>query len=628
MTAGALALVMALAVACGGGDDGDAMTQTTTTTTTGQAAAATTTTTAATTQQAATTTQAQPTGPTSITVARPTGGGTQTTGTTTEGTMMMKKEPVYGGTINSFVFGGALTFDPHHFDFRGAAPGCSMQHQYDRLIDYQRPFDPAQGAVTIPGLAESWEPNAAGDVWTFNLREGVTFHDGSEFTADDVVATFQRVLETDWDVSTRVVIRARQFMTDVTKVDDHTVQFHLDAPNRTVIPFLGSPYAGHILNSDDITTNDRSVDTYPWKKMEESNGTGPWLLIDFDTDTGQKWERNPNYWGTDPEGNSYPYLDVYNHPVVRDDTTRFALIQSGGIDLWPGCGPTIKKAEADAMIQRVGADKLGAIDSSRGLFTHYFINWEIPPFDNPNVVEALRLAIPVYDMYNIPDQGRGLPGRTVQCDWFPEFCIPQDEFETFPSRNPDPAQRAADLSRAKQLMCDAFADCTAPFQYELGLGEPGMGFEMWTIAVQGMRDVGFTLEAQLKEYGVYMAEIREGRWHMTRENLFQSVNDPLDPYAISLLSVGTGLGGRPWYYPGQERMDEVFFRYARSIDNAAAQEEAKAIERILNEPQLPMISIGWPATNRMYYLYVKNWFPGPGSMTLEDLKHVWIDKGQ
>ena len=107
------------------------------------------------------------------------------------------------------------------------------------------------------------------------------------------------------------------------------------------------------------------------------------------------------------------------------------------------------------------------------------------------------------------------------------------------------------------------------------------------------------------------------------------MNDPLDPYAINLLSVGTGLGGRPWYYPGQERMDEVFFRYARAHRRRCkAQEEAKAIERILNEAQLPMISIGWPATNRMYYLYVKNWFPGPGSMTLEDLKHVWIDKGQ
>ena len=542
---------------------------------------------------------------------------------------MMKEAPVMGGTFNSFVFGGSLTFDPGHFDFRGAAPGCSLQHGYDRLVDYERPYNPEHGATFTSGLAKSWEPNSTGDVWTFRLEEGVKFHDGSDFDADDVVATFGRLLDPNWDPSTRIGSTYKEFITSVEAVDSHTVQFTLDSANRTMIPFMVNPYGSHILSADDVrAAPGQGLDGGNWNHVTTYNGTGPWILVDYDGENGQKWEKNPNYWGTDPAGNSYPYLDTYNHPVVRDDTTRFALIQSGGIDVWPGCGPTIKKKEADAMIQRVGADKLGAIDSSRGLFTHYFINWEIPPFDNPNVVEALRLAIPVYDMYNIPDQGRGLPGRTVQCDWFPEYCIPQDEFETFPSRNPDPAQRAADVARAKQLMCDAFADCTAPFQYELGLGEPGMGFEMWTIAVQGMRDVGFTLEAQLKDYVAYMNEIKQGNWHMTRENLFQSVNDPLDPYAISLLSVGTGLGGRPWYYPGQERMDEVFFRYARSMDNAAAQEEAKAIERILNEPQLPMISIGWPATNRMYYLHVKNWFPGPGSMTLEDLKHVWIDKSQ
>ena len=508
-------MVLALAVACGGGDDGDAMTQTSTTTT-GQTAAATTTQT--TTTQPATTTAQQPTGPTSITVARPTGGATQTTGTTTGGEMMMKKAPVYGGTINSFVFGGTPTYDPHHFGHRYAAAGCATQHMYDRLIDYGRPFNPEQGAVTIPGLAESWEPNATGDVWTFNLRKGVTFHDGSDFTADDVVATFGRVLDTEWDVSPRVALRARSFMTDVTKVDDHTVQFHLDAPNRTVVSFLGSPYAGHILNSDDITTNDRSVETYPWKQMEKPNGTGPWLLVDFDPEAGQKWEKNPNYWGADPNGNQYPFLDVYNHPVVREPTTRFALIQSGGIDVWPGCGPTIKKTEADAMIQRVGADKLGAIDSSQGLFTHYFINWEIPPFDNPKAHGGPATRHPGLRHVQHPGPGPGSAGphgpvRLVPC----KFCIPQEEFETFPSRNPDPAQRAADLDSGEAARVRRLPRLQCPVPVRAGSGR----------VRNGLRDVDRSpsracgtlvsnLEAQLKEYGVYMGEIREGRWHMTK----------------------------------------------------------------------------------------------------------------
>ena len=213
MVAGALALVMALAVACGGE----------TAAPTASSAQPGTTAAVGTTDKPAAAAAAQTaSGPTTVSIARP----AAKTGTTAAAVKAAaaKSGPVMGGTINSFVFGGTLTFDPHHFDFRGAAPGCALQHGYDRLIDYGRPYDPDLGAQFLPGLAESWEANAAGDVWTFHLRKGVKFHDGSDFTADDVVATFERVLDTDWDVSTRVVIRARNFMTSVTKVDDYTVE--------------------------------------------------------------------------------------------------------------------------------------------------------------------------------------------------------------------------------------------------------------------------------------------------------------------------------------------------------------------------------------------------------------------
>jgi peptide/nickel transport system substrate-binding protein len=631
LVGGAVALLLLVVAACGG-DDGDTAGTTTTDTTTQPAAQQTTETqTTQTTTAAATTTQQQTTGSTSVTVSRTPTAATQTTTTTSSsGGSMMKEAPVRGGTFNSFVFGGSRTFDPGHFDFRGAAPGCSLQHGYDRLVDYERPYNPEHGATFTPGLAKSWETNAAGDVWTFRLEEGVKFHDGSDFDADDVVATFGRLLDPNWDPSTRIGSTYKEFITEVEAVDSHTVQFTLDSANRTMIPFMVNPYGSHILSSDDVrAAPGQGLDGGNWNHVTTYNGTGPWILVDYDGENGQKWEANPNYWGKDADGNPYPYMDEYIQPVIRDETTRFALLQSGGIDVWPGCGPTVKRVEGEALISRIGADKMQGIDSTRALYTFYFINWELPPFDNPMAREALRRAIPVWQQYCIPNQCLGLPGRGVNSDWYPAHSVSADEYADFAGMSPTPQGQAEDLQRAKQLLCDAgFPDCKAEFTFTQGLGEPGVGFEMWTVAINAMREAGFVMDAQLKEYGVFMAEIREGRWHMTRENLFQSVNDPLDPYAISLLSVGTGLGGRPWYYPGQERMDEVFFRYARAIDNAAAQEEAKAIERILNEPQLPMISIGWPATNRMYYLYVKNWFPGPGSMTLEDLKHVWIDKGQ
>jgi len=168
MVAGLLALAMALVVACGG--------EAAAPTATSSAAPATTTAVGTTEKPAAAAAAQAASGPSTVSIARP----AAKTGTTAAAVVAeaAKSGPVMGGTINSFVFGGTLTYDPHHFDFRGAAPGCALQHGYDRLIDYGRPYDPEIGAEFLPGLAESWEANAAGDVWTFRLKKGVKFHDG------------------------------------------------------------------------------------------------------------------------------------------------------------------------------------------------------------------------------------------------------------------------------------------------------------------------------------------------------------------------------------------------------------------------------------------------------------------
>ena len=629
LVGGAVALLLLVVAACGGDDDGDTTGTTTTDTTTQPAAQQTTETqtTQTTTEAAATTTQ-QSTGATSVTVSRTPTAATQTTTTTTSsGETMMKEAPVRGGTFNSFVFGGSLTFDPGHFDFRGAAPGCSLQHGYDRLVDYERPYNPEHGATFTPGLAKSWETNAAGDVWTFRLEEGVKFHDGSDLDADDVVATFGRLLDPNWDPSTRIGSTYKEFITAVEAIDSNTVQFTLDSANRTMIPFMVNPYGSHILSSDDVrAAPGQGLDGGNWNHVTTYNGTGPWILVDYDGENGQKWEANPNYWGKDADGNSYPYMDEYIQPVIRDETTRFALLQSGGIDVWPGCGPTVKRAEGEALISRIGADKMEGIDSTRALYTFYFINWEIPPFDNPMAREALRRSIPVWQQYCIPNQCLGLPGRGVNSDWYPAHSVSEDEYADFAGMSPTPQGQAADLQRAKQLLCDAgFPDCKAEFQFTQGLGEPGVGFEMWTVAINNMREAGFVMDAQLKEYGVFMAEIREGRWHMTRENLFATVDYPLDLHAISLSAFGRGLGGRAWYFPGQERLDDVYFEFVRTLDESRAQELTKDWERIHREPDFPILSIGWPASFRVFRTYVKNWYPGPNGMSIEDLKHVWLD---
>src|SRR5262249_29307774 len=105
--------------------------------------------------------------------------------------------------------------------------------------------------VLRPALAESWRPNEDGSVWTFKLRRGVKFHNGRAMTADDVVATFDRLADPKNASNALSAFRGTLSKGGTKKVDDATVAFHLDAPNGN-FPYLASSdnYNAIILPAD------------------------------------------------------------------------------------------------------------------------------------------------------------------------------------------------------------------------------------------------------------------------------------------------------------------------------------------------------------------------------------------
>jgi peptide/nickel transport system substrate-binding protein len=160
--------------------------------------------------------------------------------------------------------------------------------------------DPSGDQVNLaPGLATEWKPNEDGSVWTFTLRTDAKWqHDGSPFTANDVVATMERLVEAGQSGLKGVLGPGGAVATDPA-----TVTFTLEGPNGNF------PYLVSIYNSQTVIT---PVD-YPTGTTVDAkpSGTGAWKLLTYDQATGATFERNPDWWGgqTPLDGTEFIFFD-------------------------------------------------------------------------------------------------------------------------------------------------------------------------------------------------------------------------------------------------------------------------------------------------------------------------------
>jgi ABC-type transport system substrate-binding protein len=597
LVAGALALTLVVGMACGGGDD-EAETST--------QAAATTASTSSTTAAATTTT-------TTTTTAQPAATG-----------------PVFGGQLNlASGFYSRAVHDPYQLQQTGAAAGYALQPFYDRLVDYVRPFDSSVGLEYQAGLAKSWDINATGDEYTFHLQEGVIFHDGEAFNADDVVATFERILDPDWPLATRVAPPLRSIIESVTKVDDNTVTIKLSEPSRVFIGIISSVWGIHLVSETDIRETDTNGEFYPWKVITGFyNGTGPWMADDAtnaDSREGLTYVKNPNYFMKDADGNALPYMDQMNAKRVTEATTQIALFATGKMDTFLPIDRLLSDTAAAIRLQS-GADITGVYERTSGVYHQWVYNKDIPPFNDARAREAATLAV------NRPEQWRRVfggcgegcsAGRLVEPGEYAAYAVSDEEYRSFPGL--DPAKRKEDVEKAKALLVEAGLD-GYDFQYPV---DPSTGTHldrMATIGVQGLNEVGFNAFLQVNSWTVIAEKGQQGEFEITTLSRAVSYDEPTGIYGLTFLDVSGIIAYRPYAYPGIDAVTAAFYEYNRTVDPVAAQEAAKNIERAANVTAIGTINMGWIPGAIPYYTKLKDYNPGPGAFGGYDFKHVWISE--
>lgn len=225
-------------------------------------------------------------------------------------------------------------------------------------------------------LAEKWEIVDPTTI-TFTLRQGVKFHDGTDFDAEAVKWNFTRIL----DPATKSAARSNLVDIDrVETVDKQTAKFVLKSPNATLLTSLGTVYGAGMASPTAVQKWGKEFTSHPV-------GTGPFVFDQWVPGSHVTVKRNPNYWEKDPSGKVLPYLDEVTIQAIQDDTVRFANLQTGDVH-YAGLGTKDWAA----------AEKNGDLAMVKGLpgapvNSVLVFNLDKEPANNVNLRKAMAFAL-------------------------------------------------------------------------------------------------------------------------------------------------------------------------------------------------------------------------------------------
>ena len=385
----------------------------------------------------------------------------------------------------------AMQLEPPHLDPTSAAAGAIDSVLYSNVFEGLTRF--ASDGSVVAGLAESWEIGADGTTYTFKLRDGVTFHDGTAMDAEDVKFTLDRARADDSANAQKVLFAG---ISEVTVIDPTTVEVKLSAPDGN---FLFNMAWG-----DAVIVAPESIETIKQTPI----GTGPFKFDAWVQGDRIEISRNPVYWG------DAPALEAATFKFISDPTAAFAAMMAQDIDAFAGfpAPENLPQFEADPRFQVL----VGTTEGE----TILAMNNKLPPFDNIKVRQAVTHAIDRQAVIDGAMFGLGTPIGTH-----------------FAPHNPDyvdlTAQSNFDPEKSRALLAEAgFAD---GFTTTLKLPPPSYARRGGEIIAAQLRAVGIETEITNLEWAQWLEEVFRGK------DFGLTIISHTEPFDI-------GIYARPDYY--------------------------------------------------------------------------------
>lgn len=469
--------------------------------------------------------------------------------------------PELGRDPNTLIistYEGIAGIDPPGFP---SASGSLVQRGVYEALLTAKP-----GGGLEPVLAESYEVNEDNSVWTFHLREGVKFHDGTNFNAQAVKDNYVRTVEIGLSLSGVI----GRFLTDpenqMVVIDDHTIDFRFDQPQPFFADALASSYGAWIVSPKAFTEHDIEGDwSHEWLDTH-AVGTGPYMLEEFRPEEQITLVKFDDYW----RGWEGRHFDTVLVKVIEDISLNRQLLERGDVDL----------------VVKVTPEDFEALQGNPDLAVHqdFGVKYTIVfmgcygPLASPEARQAMSYAFD-YDGYV-----NGIQRGQVRRLYGP-FTSSQFGYD------PDIFRYETDLEKARELLEEAGV-------------EPGTEL-VWLTSGHYAPDAELLMQSQLAELGLNLTIEKvdsatlfttifsdlpiEGRFSFATMAWWPDYDDPWNAAQALYHSENWGTKGANGSYYANERADELLDMMKVAATKEEIEALAKEFQNVLTEQDPPCI---------------------------------------
>ncbi len=503
--------------------------------------------------------------------------------------------PRYGGELVFVVPLDPPGYDAHQEEtfalIHPAAP------HYNTLLRVD-PFD-RTGTKVIGDLAESWTVSKDFRTYTFKIRRGVQFHDGSELTARDVKASYDKIINPPEGIKS---LRKGEYVAveAVEAPDAFTVVFRLKWPKPSLLASLASPF--NWIYRADVLAKD------PHWYEKNILGTGPFLFVEHVRGAHWVGKRNPNYWDK-----GKPYLDGYRALFVRDSAAQVAAIRSERAMIqFRGLAPN----QRDDLVRALGT-RVTVQESPWDCMIVLALNHERKPFDDRRVRRALTLALDRY-------QGSAALAKIAIVRDVAGALVPGTPFAASPAELEKLAGFSRDVAKsraeAKQLLREAGIPDGFSFTYKSrAVHMPQEPIGVWL--VDQWRQIGLNVKLEMIDPAIWLPDVQRGAYEVASDAQCGYIVEP-DLALFKFQSKDRSASNNGRYV--DRGLDELYVRQSRTTDADERRRLIRDFERRLFDEDVHYIpTLQWHRIV-VHNSRMKGWTITPSHYLNNQLDTVWL----